>query len=228
MTITESVTLLTDYLLAALTAGFAVLLWRLAGRSRQLSQRLWAAAFATSALAALLGGSWHGFHNQLSPLLAQAVWRATTMAVGLAGLLLLLGALRAGLDRPWHNRLACLAVGKFLLYLILVNLNDSYLIVICNYAPDLLAVLGLSLLRLKTAPFARWSAAGVLVAFAAAAVQVFGGSPHRYFNHNYLYHVVQAVSFWLLYRAGWLLSDRDGRPAGERDATTGAAVESVE
>jgi Family of unknown function (DUF6962) len=217
MTVTEPVTLLTDYLLAALTGSFSVLLWRMAGRSRQESQRLWAAAFAASALAAMLGGSWHGFNSHLSPVAAEWMWRTTTGTIGLAGLLLLLGALRATLGKPWRNRLACIAIGKFLLYLVVVNRYDSYTVVIADYAPNLLTVLGLSLLRLKSAPFARWSAAGVLVAFAAAAAQLSGVSLPRYFNHNDLYHTIQAVSFWLLYRAGLLLRERDASSTAERD-----------
>jgi Family of unknown function (DUF6962) len=209
MNVTEPVTLFTDYLLAALTGSFAVLLLHAAGRTRQESQRLWAATFAASALAALLGGSWHGFHNLLPPVIAEGLWRTTTGMIGLAGLLLLLAALRAGLDKPWRNWLVRIALGKYLLYLVVVNLYDSYTVVIADYAPNLLAVLVLSLMRLTSAAFARWSAAGVLVAFAAAAVQLSGLSLHRSFNHNDLYHLVQAVSFWLLYRAGLQLRDRD-------------------
>ena len=209
MTITEPATLLTDYLLAALTAYFAVSLWHSAKRSRQVSQWQWAVAFAASAVAALLGGSWHGFHTLLPPLVAQILWRGTTYAIGLAGLMLLLGALRAVLDNPWRDRMVRIAIAKFLIYLVIVNLYDAYYIVIADYAPNLLAVLLLSIVRLKSATFARWSTTGILVAFIAAAVQVDGVSLHEQFNHNDLYHLIQAVSFWLLYRAGLQLRDRD-------------------
>ena len=50
--------------------------------------------------------------------------------------------------------------------------------------------------------------AGIMVAFVAAGVQVGEISLYEHFNHNDLYHLIQAVSFWLLYRAGLLLSDR--------------------
>ena len=208
MTITEPATLLTDYLLTVLTASFAVSLWRASKRSRQVSQRQWAFAFAASAAAALLGGSWHGFHTLLQPAILQILWRGTTCAIGLAGLLLLLGALRAVLDNPWCDRIIRIAIAKFLIYMVVVNLYDAYYIVIADYAPNLLAVLLLSIIRLKSATFARWSATGILVAFIAAAVQVSGVSLHEQFNHNDLYHLIQAISFWLLYRAGLQLRDR--------------------
>lgn len=208
MTISEPVTLLTDYLLAALVAALAIALWRSARATRQGSPRFWAAAFSASALAALAGGSWHGFHLLLPAAIAGLLWRATTGAIGLAGLLLLLGALRAAIGEPWRTRLTRVAVAKFLIYLVVVNLYDSYAVVIAEYAPNLLAVLLLSLVRFNEAAFARFSCAGILIACVAAAVQLSGLSLHAQFNHNDLYHAVQAVSFWLLYRGGLLMTDR--------------------
>jgi hypothetical protein len=112
--------------------------------------------------------------------------------------------------------LVYIASGKFLFYLLVVNLYDSYAIVIADYAPNLLVILLLSLFRLKTAPFAKWAVAGILVAFVAAGVQVAEISLHAWFNHNDLYHLIQAVSLWLLYRAGLLVGDRTapGEPDG--------------
>jgi len=208
MTVTEPATLLTDSLLGAFTATLAVALWRSTCRSRQVSSRYWTGAFVASALAALMGGSWHGFHESLSPWFGRLLWGATTCAVGLAGLLLLIGTLHATIGNPWRKRLVGIAVVKFLIYLVIVNRYDSYAIVIADYAPNLLAVLVFSLARLRRASFAAWSSAGIMVAFAAAAVQVSGLSLHEHFNHNDLYHVIQAISFWLLYCAGLRLIDR--------------------
>jgi hypothetical protein len=41
---------------------------------------------------------------------------------------------------------------------------------------------------------------GVSVSVLAAVVQQSGWSLHQHFNHNDLYHVIQAVGVWLLYR----------------------------
>ncbi len=57
-------------------------------------------------------------------------------------------------------------------------------------------------------PRGRWTAAGVAVSFAAAAVQQSGLALHRHFNHNDLYHVIQMGGLYLLYRGGLLLRDR--------------------
>ena len=41
----------------------------------------------------------------------------------------------------------------------------------------------------------------VALSLVAAGVQQSGWSIHRNFTHNDLYHVIQAVAVWLLYRA---------------------------
>ena len=48
---------------------------------------------------------------------------------------------------------------------------------------------------------ARWMLAGVAVSAIAAVVQQSGWSLHEHFNHNDLYHVIQGVAIWLLYRS---------------------------
>ena len=44
------------------------------------------------------------------------------------------------------------------------------------------------------------SAGGVAVSFAGAAAQMSGFALHRHFNHNDLYHVIQMLGLWLLFR----------------------------
>ena len=90
-----------------------------------------------------------------------------------------------------------------------MTVHDEFLYVIIDYAPALVAVLVLfvpGLVRRECA--SAWVVAGILVSFAAAAVQAARLAPHPMFNHNDLYHVIQMAAFWLLYRGGVLLRDR--------------------
>jgi hypothetical protein len=48
----------------------------------------------------------------------------------------------------------------------------------------------------------------VLVSLVAAIVQARRLAPHRQFNHNDLYHVIQMVALYAFYRGGTLLLDR--------------------
>lgn len=208
MTISEPMTLFTDYLLATLVIGFALRLGR--GGAADRSVRLWSMAFYASAAAALAGGTYHGFQFHLSPPAALLLWKITVYAVGLASLFLFAGALFASLEGAPRRILLVFAALKFLLYAAWMAVHNDFLYVIYDYAPTLFFVLLLQAAawgrrREESAP---WIISGIVVSFAGAAVQASGFAVHAHFNHNDLYHVIQMGAFWLLYRGGMLLRDR--------------------
>ncbi len=210
MTITEPATLATDYLLAMATLFFAGGLACRARGEGKTSVRLWAAAFLASAMAALLGGTFHGFRLHFGPLAAAVLWKGTVYAVGLAGLLLLAGTIRAVIAGRWRRLLLTAAVLEFLFYAAWMAVHDDFRYVIYDYAPALLAVLLLALwswLRRRD-PAAPAIVAGILLSFAAAGIQAGRVDLHPRFNHNDLYHLVQLAAFYLLYRGGRRLTDR--------------------
>jgi hypothetical protein len=96
-----------------------------------------------------------------------------------------------------------------------MSVHDDFRFVIYDYVPAMLAVVILLALPGRHAPLAGagWVAVGVAVSFAAAAVQRSGFSLHRHFNHNDIYHVIQMVGLYVLYRGGTQLRDR--RPSEE-------------
>ena len=57
-------------------------------------------------------------------------------------------------------------------------------------------------------PGSTWLIAGVAVSVVAAVIQARRIAPHRHFNHNDLFHVVQMAALYLFYRGGALLVDR--------------------
>ena len=57
-------------------------------------------------------------------------------------------------------------------------------------------------------PGATWLIAGVVVSLIAGLVQALRVSPHRWFNHNDLFHVIEIAALYLFYRGGLLLVDR--------------------
>jgi hypothetical protein len=178
-------TLATDYLIAIAALIFA---WRLRG-----THRLWSLAFVCTALAALLGGTYHGFVPHLAPLAAIALWKATIFSVGFASFFLLLATSR---------RLAPFAVVKLVLYTSWMIAHDDFVWVIADYGVSLLVLAAIQLaawLRHRAAS-APWILASVAVSMLAAAVQASGLTLHQHFNHNDLYHVIQLVALWLMYR----------------------------
>src|SRR5436190_10643936 len=94
----EAVTMVTDYVLA-LTAGVGAS-W-LARAARGGPGRWWAAALAATAVAAVLGGTSHGYAPVLAADTHAWIWRLTYVTVGVANFCILWGAARAALPRPW-------------------------------------------------------------------------------------------------------------------------------
>ncbi len=225
MNISEPTTLLTDYLLAALSAYWGVQLFRHGSGTRQRSVTLWGSALLWAAVAAFLGGTSHGFKDYFDAPAAGLLWKATVYAVGLASFCMLTATLVAatsGLARKWLLTFAGL---KLLIYALWMVRHDQFLFVIVDYTVSMLVVLGFQLgaLMAGRSGSAIWLATGVVLSFAAAGIQASGLGLHRHFNHNDLYHVVQMLATYLLFRGAWLLKDR----AEARGAPPGQAEEPI-
>lgn len=202
MNIAEPVTLLTDYLLAIECLVFAVLLYRYA--QNETSILLWAISFFVIALAAITGGTYHGFIQSLSVSMSSNLWKITLYCIGVSTLCLLSGMILVALKGNVRTLFLILAVVQFLGFVILIRRNYEYKYVIHDYVPAMAVILALCILRLNK-PYAIWIIAGILISFAAAGVQLSGFTLHRNFNHNDLYHVIQMIGMYLLYRGGKLL-----------------------
>lgn len=200
--IREPATLATDYLLGAICLVFA---WRVfLRRGDQHSGRVWAASLAMTGLGAIAGGTYHGFIDMLGYGTAAMLWKATTYLIGIGATALFLAAAHAAF-RTQSVRSA-LAIGgsiQLIVYLMWMSTHDDFRFVVYEYAGLMILILVIAAFRWRQlSPAAPWLVTGILVSFAAAAIQQSGLSLHRHFNHNDLYHVVQITAMYLLYRAG--------------------------
>jgi hypothetical protein len=84
MQITDPVTVFTDYALAAASLYYAFLLARIMGPQNRVSVWLWCGAFLASAIAALLGGIYHGFMVHFDARTLRILWGAIVYTVGLS------------------------------------------------------------------------------------------------------------------------------------------------
>lgn len=213
MDITEPTTMITDYALAALVIFFASRLFRHGRREDQTAPQLWAGAFFLTGVGAMLGGTSHGFALYLSDGAKAFVWKATVYSIGVASFCLLAGAFAAGVRQPLRGWLVRAAALKLLVYATWMAWHDEFRYVVYDYIPSMLIVLGFAAWAAYRRPEegARWILGGILVSFIAAGIQVSGFKLHEQFNHNDLYHVLQMAAFFLFYRGGLLLRDRQSR-----------------
>ena len=196
--INDPMTLATDYLLALVTGGAGVLALRHA--AGQSGRRWWGIAFLALALGAALGGTHHGFA-------IEALWRPTLMAVGAASAAMLAGSTLATTAGRARSALLGLAAAKLLAFWACVWRDDRFIWVVADTGMAFVLVGLLHALRWRQ-PGSPPIVAGVALSIAAGLVQASGLDLHRHFNHNDLYHVIQAVAMVAYYRGVRLLTDR--------------------
>jgi Family of unknown function (DUF6962) len=176
--ILEPMTMATDYVMAGLAIWFGARLWRLQ------RGRAWPLAFLFTAIGSLTGGTYHAIGGEW-------LWKVTVYAIGLASFFLLV-ATRVPV---------IVALLKFLVYATWMITHDGFEFVIADYGLTLLIVAivqSVAWFRSR-APSAPWIVGSVAVSVVAAIAQQ-SGDLHPQFNHNDLYHVIQMVALWLLYR----------------------------
>lgn len=199
---TEPDVTLTDYGLAVENALFAYLLSR--GRTPPDPATRWFVAFfAAAGVAALTGGTVHGFFLDERTVGAMLLWPTTLLAIGLSAL----GAWAVAAYLLLAARLARLVVVaatlEFLVYgAVVLGVTQAFAVAITNYLPAavfLLVVFALTYRRTRR-PAALAAFVGLALMFVAAGVQLGRVAPHPvYFNHNALYHVLQALALLLLF-----------------------------
>jgi hypothetical protein len=201
VTIAEPTTTVTDYLITATAWWFAFRLFTSA--EQRIVRRLWGAGFALIGLAALLGGSSHGFAPCLDETQSFYLWKATVYVVGLSMLFAVAGTLEgSAVPRDAGRLLHAVNICGFAIYAWWMLGHSDFIYVIYHYVPAMFCVAllqGWDWLRRK-AQSAPWMVAGVVVTLLGAIVQQSGFTIHRHFNHNDLYHVIQIAGLYLLYR----------------------------
>ena len=203
--IAEPATMLTDYALAGVTAWLSGSLAR--AREGQRSRALWALAFAALALAATLGGTWHGFAPSFAPIAVLLVWKATVLCVGIASFGMLAGSAISVTAGNARKTLVAIAAAKLAVYSGWMVGHSEYIYVIADTGAALVLVAALHLFSARDRA-SRWILTGVGVSVLAAGVQASGFALHRNFNHNDLYHVIQIAAMILLYASARRLRDR--------------------
>ncbi|MCK5330151.1 MAG: hypothetical protein KAK01_01995 [Candidatus Marinimicrobia bacterium] len=205
----EPMTVITDLILAGMTAWFA---WELgAWYWERLMNVHWhfSRAFWMLTLGALLAAISHGIGPHLSPGLKDAIWKLTTISIGFASFFLLMSSFHHVFPYDSVRLLRWIPVILLAGYLVIIWRDPRFINVIRFYAPTMIFVLLVMIYSYfaNNGSGSGWLIAGILVSFAAAGVQMSGFTLHKHFNHNDIYHVIQMVGMYLLYRGSLLLND---------------------
>jgi hypothetical protein len=214
MKINEPMTMLTDYIIAIETFVFAILLFRISRSSQQISIKLWSIAFSAISVAAILGGTYHGFFLYIDKKNQFLLWKATDYSVSLASNFMLLGTVVSSILKRFHKPLF-IGIGlKFLFYIGISTRTDDFRFLIADYLSAMFLVLMIHLKNIyhfwtnnywNNSTF--WIISGILVSFIAASIQQSGFQLVNYFNHNDLYHLVKMLALYMFYQGARLLKD---------------------
>jgi hypothetical protein len=199
MSVHEPATLLTDYLLAALAGWLA---WRLRGPTPVANQAVcwWRRTLGLTALSALVGGSYHGFAPNF-PAPVAGVWWITTLLI----ICLLSAAMAMSLvhelvpparQRPWIGVIAF----KLAAFGGAAITHPVFVVAIFDYGLTMLTWGTVALIVRRS--WSGWMLAAIALSVVAALVQQMRWAPSLHFNHNDLYHVIQALALVCFYAAG--------------------------
>ena len=201
----------TDYGLAVLSLILAWMIYSIQSKNKKLKAFI-IFFYLSLALTSLLGGTAHGFFLEKDSFSHVIFWKSTLVAIGLTAfsLWLLCGHL---LFQRYNKIIFYMTSSEFILYVAYVTfVNDEFKVAVYNYAPPTI-LLFFSMLYLliksKNKLFIP-AVLGIFLTFIAAWIQQSKIFLHPfYFNHNALYHSIQAISLLLIYVAFRLLLKGD-------------------
>lgn len=198
----EPAVTLTDYGLFLECAAFALLLSRLP--LNPLSP--WFVLFFGSlGLAALFGGTVHGFFPGESSIGYKILWPGALIGLGLTALAGWGIAARMLFSSQMARRISGGTAFLFLIYTgVVLFVKQTFFVAVLHYLPAALFFLAawVVLYRRSRSRSALLGAVGMALTFVAAGVQVGKVALHPvYFDHNTFYHVIQAVALFMIYRA---------------------------
>ena len=207
--VTEPMTVATNVVLAVLASVFAVrLAYHSAAEGSAARGWLAAAMFATG-LAALVGALAHGTNPISHATLRERFWRGALYATGLIGAATVAAVAFFAARGVARTAILAFAGIKLVVFIVRATRRPEFSVAAIDYGGALAIMLvGAAYGAWRRAPGMTWLIAGVLVSLVAGIVQARRLAPHRHFNHNDLYHVIQMAALYAFYRGGALLVDR--------------------
>jgi hypothetical protein len=202
MTITEPTTMMTDYILGlvSLILGLRLIIFGMKQKNKLVLY--WGIAFGATAIAAFIGGTYHGFLNYLGLREEFILWKLTMFFAGVMSLTMITGSLYSIANQSILRLFLGAAVLKFVVFLFFMLMSNNFSVVVLDYIPAMIGVFVCHLIGgLKSNSRGHfWIIIGVLISFLSAWLQQRHIMLHQNFNHNDLYHVLQTLAMTVFYK----------------------------
>ena len=195
----------TDFALGVEAAVFAVLIARQEPPRDAAIKGPLVTFFAATAAASLAGAALHGLTTEKADPRRWVLWRFALLSIGVASLSSWFLGARLALTSAASRTVTRLATIAHVPYAAAVLTRDPpFAVAIASYVPGALFLGGSLASRLRDRRHRRSAATALgalLITFAAAGVQVGRIGLTRRFDHNALYHTLQAIGVAVFYRA---------------------------
>lgn len=212
MTVYEPATLITDELLAVLGLALARVLRRRVGLNHP-AILWWHRSMIAMALGACLGGLYHGFGPNFSLWVDGIWWRLVLANICLIGLTMGMSLTHElGLSEGWRWAVWV----KCLLALVAVIVRPDFLVAILDYGSAMILWIIAALVVRRR--WSHWMVSGVMLSALAAWVQQSALILCPGFNHNDLFHVIQAFALLGFFQAGLRMGNFSHKEVGGDDS----------
>lgn len=193
----EPLTSLTDYVIALETLFFTFLLWQ-----QGKTGWLWGAAFASVSIAALLGGTHHGFSPVLSYRQQIWLWQGMQLALAGASFWIVVAVAWECPRSPHFWQLLLLAGLKLLIVVGLGYLTLNFAVSVVDYLSALGMVLLVDSRRSQQQTVARltWMGIGLGGSVVAILALLFSWPATISLSPAVGYHLIQIGALYCLYR----------------------------
>jgi hypothetical protein len=208
--ITEPTTVLTNVVLAGVAFVLGARMGYAAAAEGSAAGSFIALGLLATAVAAAFGAAAHGIDPRTDPEQRERCWRVALYTTGFIGAATIASVAFFTARGSIRTAILVAAGLKLLAYFVNIARRPDFRVAATDYGAALAVLLVgalYAMIRWRL-PGMGWMVAGVGVSLVAGLVQARRIAPHRYFNHNDLFHVVQMVALYLFYRGGALLVDR--------------------
>jgi len=154
------------------------------------------------AFGALVGGIYHGFSPHFSVLLKDFIWKTILYAVGLTTVFFLLAAISTVVSYEIYNILKWIPILVFVVYAVFIwRYNDLIQAIYFNIPMMIVIFIIMVYLYIVSKDTGTGKIIlGLVISFLGAGIWSRKLSVNGYFNYNDIYHIIQTIGLWYIYR----------------------------